>query len=143
MTVVAAPAPAAPAPAAPAPVAHVAHERGAGAHAFASTLETLLAGDGEPKAADKGKDTAEEPADVTPARPPADLRAALVAGALASLPAPQAAGTEATGASTAEDATTAPTRARPAPDSPPSPPPARLTERRRLRRRRRRARGRG
>ena len=78
----------APAPAAAPVVAHV-HAPENGGHGFSAALDALTAGEGKAKSTDEGdKRTGDDAADAASARPSADLRAALMGGALASLSMP-------------------------------------------------------
>ncbi len=78
----------APAPAVAPVVAHV-HALANGGHGFSATLDTLAAGEGKAKSTEQDdKRTADDSAAAASARPSADLRAALMGGALASLSTP-------------------------------------------------------
>jgi hypothetical protein len=72
-------------------VAPVPHASGAGGHAFSAALDALMASDGKARSTNDGsKPAADEAPEPESARPPSDLRAALIGGALASLAVQQA-----------------------------------------------------
>lgn len=77
-----------PAPAVTPVVAH-AHGLENKGHGFSATLDALTAGGGKAKSSDGSeRPTADDAADAASTRPTADLRVALMGGALASLPTP-------------------------------------------------------